>query len=62
MPDYLEIERALNKLVGDSMTNGRFYQTAGVFQNILEDKNSSPKQKAAQIAEVIKRGVGQEQQ
>ena len=48
---------ALNRLVGDSITEGRFYQTAGMFDNILNDKNSSPREKAAQIAEVIEKGI-----
>ncbi len=58
MPSFLEIERALNRLVGDPMT-GRFHGTASVFENILKDNNLTPQQKAARIAEIIERGISQ---
>ncbi len=55
--EYLRIERALNRVVGDSITEGRFYQTAGEFENILNDTRTTPREKAVQIAEVIERGI-----
>lgn len=59
MPQFLRIERALNRLVGDPIDSGRFYQTAGAFENILKNNNLTPQEKADQIAEIIERGIRQ---
>lgn len=55
--EYLRIERALNRLIGDSIDDGRFYQTAGAFESILKDQSLSPQQKASQIADILEQGI-----
>lgn len=57
--EFLRIERALNRLVGESTNSGRFYQTTGAFENILKDNNLIAQQKADRIAEIIERGIRQ---
>ena len=54
---YLRIEKALTHLVGDPEQAGRFYQTAGIFENILKDDSLNADEKAAKIAEVIEAGI-----
>ena len=51
--NFLKIEQALNKLVGESITDGRFYQTAGVFESILSDSSLKAEEKAEKIARLI---------
>lgn len=57
--EFLRIERVLNRLVGEPIDSGRFYQTAGAFENILKDNNLTPQQKAEQIADLIERRINQ---
>jgi hypothetical protein len=55
--EYIRIEKALTRLVGDPEQMGRFYQTAGSFEQTLEDKTLQPRQKAAKIAAIIESGI-----
>ena len=57
---YVRIEKALTRLVGDPEQMGRFYQTAGTFEQILEDNTLAARDKAAKIAEIIESGIRKE--
>lgn len=59
--EFLRIERALNRLVGESTAEGRFYRTARVFDKILSDESLSPREKTNQIAEIIEQGIVEKQ-
>lgn len=51
--EFFRLERALNQLVGESITDDRFHGTAGQFEGILQDNNLSAREKAEEIAKII---------
>ncbi len=55
--EFLRIQKALSILVGDSITDSRFYQTEGQFEQILRDESLDDREKAKQIAEILEEGI-----
>ncbi len=54
MPDFLKIEHALIQVTKEP---DKYIQSASYFQSILVSENTTPKEKALQIAELIREGM-----
>lgn len=52
--DYLNIENALIEVTND---NEKYYQTASIFEKILNDDKLTNQQKADEISKVILLGI-----
>lgn len=57
--NYARLEHALNHLASGSATEGPMYRMAGALQNILNDKGTTPDQKAEKLAELIEECIEQ---
>jgi len=54
MPEFLQIEHALRQVTKEP---DKYDQTASWFQSILVNDNTTPQQKAIEIAELIREGL-----
>jgi hypothetical protein len=54
--EYLRIEKALTRIAKEPEQGGKYYQTATVFEGILSDVKTTPREKAKKIADLIENG------
>jgi hypothetical protein len=51
---FLHLEHVIKKLTGN---DGKYANTAGIFERILRNQKTSPEEKAEKIAELLEYGI-----